>query len=254
MLERSDGIDQAVAGLRARRSPPPDAEARVLAGLELTLGGPPAGGGSAAASSGAGSIHAVWVAKVIAATVAMTAGGLSLVRAGVIVVGLAGDGKPPTRAEAREPTISASTSEPVEPEQPTSEPILRTPSAPILLTPSEPAIEREPKPESLATKPASAPPIHAANDLEAELALIRDARAQTDPQHALTRLDDHARTFPSGSLADEREALRVLALCKLDRLAQARTAARALVESRPSSPLLDRMREGCPVLASEFGE
>jgi hypothetical protein len=246
MLERNDQMDemdQGVAGLRVRRSPPQGAEARVLAGLEGMLGGPPAGGG------GAAPISAGWVVKVIAATVAMTAGGLALVRIGAIVISMGGGGSEAAPVEVREDAASVPVNGAIEQEQqPAREPIL-------LPTPSEPAIERERTPDSLATaEPANAPLPSQASDLEAELAMIRDARAQTDPEQALTRLDDHARTFPSGALADEREALRVIALCKLDRLTPARSAARALVESRPSSPLLDRMREGCPALADELGE
>ncbi|MFV8755209.1 hypothetical protein ACNOYE_32065 [Nannocystaceae bacterium ST9] len=251
MLEHSDPIDRAVAELRARRSPPVDAEARVLAALELEFAGPPGGGGgdgSASLAGGGAPITAIWVAKVIGAGTAMTAGGLALLRAGAIVVGMAADASEPsepTQAMASE-QLEAATREPIVREPIAVEPRPASePASPKLGVEASARVSDEPEPD--------AAPI-SVDDLEAELALVRAARAQDDPERALEQLDEHARKFPQGSLADEREALRVVALCKLDRLAQARTAARSLVASRPRSPLLDRVREGCPALADELDD
>jgi hypothetical protein len=65
-------------------------------------------------------------------------------------------------------------------------------------------------------KPSTPPP---ENDLAAELALLREARAalaREDRAGALTRLDRHAKQFPHGQLEPERSALRVEVLCELD--------------------------------------
>jgi hypothetical protein len=236
MLELSDEIDRAVSGLRARRSPSAGAEARVLAALELRLAGPPAGGDGGGASAGPGAIDGVWVAKVVGATAAMTAGGLALVRAGAVVLGLAGSPAEPVRTSEVAPVAASEVvSEQPQPPLQSDEPI---------------AAQREvakPQPRGAAA-PEAAPKL-GADDLEAELALIREARTRADPSEALELLDEHARDFAVGTLADEREALRAVALCKLERLAEARAVTRSLAESRPSSPLLDRVHEGCPALA-----
>lgn len=69
-----------------------------------------------------------------------------------------------------------------------------------------------------ATTPSAAhDPHHAARhaDLAAERALLADARAAmqaSDAARALAILDEHARRFPRGQLAEERDALRVAAL------------------------------------------
>ena len=52
MVEHDERMRRAVTGLRASRSPTPGAEARVLAAVELQLGGPDGGGGSAAGEGG----------------------------------------------------------------------------------------------------------------------------------------------------------------------------------------------------------
>jgi hypothetical protein len=66
-----------------------------------------------------------------------------------------------------------------------------------------------------------------------------------DGATALARLDEHARRFPRGLLGEEREAERVLALCELGRVAEARRAAAAFLAESPRSPLADRVRTSC---------
>lgn len=75
-----------------------------------------------------------------------------------------------------------------------------------------------PSPPTELPRPAhAAPPHHAAHhaDLAAERALLTDARAAvqaSDATRALALLDNHARRFAHGQLAEERDALRVGAL------------------------------------------
>jgi hypothetical protein len=77
--------------------------------------------------------------------------------------------------------------------------------------------------------------------LKGALAALRDG----DASSALTLLDQHAQTFPSGALADERDVERVTALCRLGRKAEARTVADAFLAGRPPSRLTERVRESC---------
>jgi outer membrane protein assembly factor BamD (BamD/ComL family) len=78
-------------------------------------------------------------------------------------------------------------------------------------------------------------------DLAAEHALLADARAAmqaSDPARALAILDDHARRFPRGQLAEERDALRVGALWLSGDHAAARRIAGEFARRHPGSLFL----------------
>jgi hypothetical protein len=77
-----------------------------------------------------------------------------------------------------------------------------------------------------------------ASDLAAENTLIGRARASlaTSPAASLAAVDEHARRFPRGELAPEREYLRVSALRSLGRHDEARTRARSYLATYPKSP------------------
>jgi RNA polymerase sigma-70 factor (ECF subfamily) len=62
---------------------------------------------------------------------------------------------------------------------------------------------------------------------------------------ALAALDQHARLYPNGFLAEERAGERVLALCDLGRTAEASEAARAFLARYPRSPLAVRVKGSC---------
>ena len=84
--------------------------------------------------------------------------------------------------------------------------------------------------------------------LEAETRLVRAAVAalhEHDPARALVLLNEHARSYPSGALAEERAAARVNALCDLGQTDNAQAAAAAFLRDRPSSPLAARVRTAC---------
>lgn len=84
--------------------------------------------------------------------------------------------------------------------------------------------------------------------LDDELELLRSAQTslrQENAQLALDTLDNHARKFPSGTLSQERDATRAIALCELNRLDQGRVVARRLLEKSPRSPLAARIYRSC---------
>lgn len=68
------------------------------------------------------------------------------------------------------------------------------------------------------------------------------ASIDSDPAAALANLDHHAREFPSGQMAAEREFLAVRALLNLHRDAEARVRGEALASRFPSSPYVARVR------------
>ncbi len=85
-----------------------------------------------------------------------------------------------------------------------------------------------------------APPV--ADALTLELRLVDGARVRlaTDPTSALSQLDAHARDFPRGQLALERDVLRVDALLRLGRRSEAEAVARSLAARAPGSPQAER--------------
>jgi hypothetical protein len=77
--------------------------------------------------------------------------------------------------------------------------------------------------------------------MRAELRLLRQARAAVGRQDfaaALAGIATHARLFRNGRLAEEREALRVIALAGLGRTEDARRAAASFRTHFPHSVLL----------------
>ncbi len=83
-----------------------------------------------------------------------------------------------------------------------------------------------------------------ADALERESGLIDVAirSLNSDPQEALAALDRHAREFPNGQMAAEREFLAVRLLRSLGRESDARARADSLAARYPSSPYAARAR------------
>ena len=94
--------------------------------------------------------------------------------------------------------------------------------------------------------PVAAPARQAAPTAEAELRLLRQARAavaRQDYASALPPLGEHARRFKNGRLAEEREALHVRALAGLGRTDEARRAAHRFEARFPRSVLLPAVKQ-----------
>lgn len=118
-------------------------------------------------------------------------------------------------------------------------------AAPPRVEPTPPA---EPGP-TVAEPPAEpAPPDHVST-LAAEIRLLRRAQlALQDPGGALAALEwvaQHERTFPQPILGEERDALRVLALCAAGRKEEARSRAAEFLRATPQSPQAARIRASC---------
>ena len=79
-----------------------------------------------------------------------------------------------------------------------------------------------------------------------ELRVLQPAQravARKDFASALAAISNHQRRFPSGRLAEEREALRVKALLGLGRAAEAERAGVAFGTRFPKSALVGRIDE-----------
>lgn len=139
----------------------------------------------------------------------------------------------------------------------------RAPAAAAATNP--PADARTTRVSAPHARATSAPSLHATSDerpaqpslaalsdeLPAETALLRRAHAALaapsaeSARAALEALDEHARRFPTGTLAEERDATRAIALCAAGRVDDASTAARTFLAAHPGSPLAHRVRTVC---------
>jgi hypothetical protein len=211
MLELDETTRRA---LSQRYGPTAAAQARVLAQLRGTLGGPlgPDGGGGETgppASVPTGGADAVWIAKICAATTGLTGAGLLVLKLGASVV-MNGDAPEPATAP-----VAASTDNV---EVPASAPITApTPEIPELQidAPTSTDSPVAAPPPAKVVRPTSTP----GSTLAAELALLDAAERirSRDPEAALVRLEQHRREFPTGALAPEREVMHVEVSCALGR-------------------------------------
>ena len=83
----------------------------------------------------------------------------------------------------------------------------------------------------------------AAQAADSELTLLSRAQGllARDAQAALEVMNEHARAYPRGEFAQEREALAIDALRRLGRRQELQTRARAFLQRYPSSPHRDRI-------------
>jgi len=91
---------------------------------------------------------------------------------------------------------------------------------------------------------SAAPPTGADQAMSAEVALLLEARRQadTDPISALATLERHARSFPGGSLAMERDVLIVEALARSGRRPEAVRRAWEILERAPNAFYTARLK------------
>jgi hypothetical protein len=229
--------------LCALDQPPPGVEDRLFAAIMQTTGGG-AGGGGGDGGGGSqlplgGESALAYAAKVVGATLGLTAVGFALVAASA--VGVRSLRESPERASAaiRSPANVANPSQDSAPEIPATS------------TPEPDAGSEEPEPDDAGPEPARAREPSKSNTapspvptLEAELALLEVARSAA-PGAALAALDRHRNEFEHGMLADEREVLRVETLCALGRASEAEAVAATFLAANPSSPLRSRVEVPC---------
>ncbi|HMA95427.1 MAG TPA: hypothetical protein VKP30_22215 [Polyangiaceae bacterium] len=87
-----------------------------------------------------------------------------------------------------------------------------------------------------------------ASSLNEELRLITNAKSALDrgeSQSATAWLNEHRERFPSGFLSTERDALKLLVVCKNQKPSDAVASVEAFTRRYPESPFLDRIRRTC---------
>ena len=126
--------------------------------------------------------------------------------------------------------------------RPTPEPELApTPAA----RPAAPHELASPSPPAARPSPSPASPV---SPVAEETRLVRgadEALRAGDAARALALLEEHARAFPHGILAEERSAERVSALCALGRIDDARAETARFLLATPDSPLATSVRASC---------
>jgi hypothetical protein len=115
---------------------------------------------------------------------------------------------------------------------------LPDPAAPVDTT-TLPGSKPAPPSRSTPAEAASAPE----DALAGEARLLQQAHdaMTSDPRKALAIAHEHAKRYPSGQLAAERELIMVQALMKLGRVHEAEARGRALRKSAPNSIYGDRL-------------
>jgi len=116
-----------------------------------------------------------------------------------------------------------------------------------------PVVSARPSPAKRSQEAEPAP----ADTMLEELELLRRARAAQrggDLEHALELLAEHERRFPESALGEERMATRVVVLCGLGRLDQAKAAEAEITQRYPRSTYLETVRRVCAREATPAGE
>jgi len=109
------------------------------------------------------------------------------------------------------------------------------------LSPVVSPVGNAPPPASSQAGARSAETSLGAEQYRRELRILEPARrafARGDFAAVVRAADEHERAFPSGGLAEERDALRVRALFRQNRVAEARRAAAAFRKKFPNSAVL----------------
>lgn len=218
--------------------PTPADRDRVARAIAVPLGITTLVPATAQAAGGAlGATTGITLAKVVAAS--------------VVVLGLGGGAwekarrAPPTAARATSARVVPSAT-PAVPQMPAPRvtPPVVTPvvTAPVAApTPTRPADARTPLRRA---RPGS----ETEGSLRAESELIAAAHRallRGDAADALARIAEYDARFPRGTLREERDLERVLALCAAGRRDESRAAARRFLRSFPDSPSAGRAAAAC---------
>lgn len=240
------------------------AAATYVAGSTAAGGAAAASGAAATAASAAGTIPAALAssttassaiassgaATVVATTAAVTWKGAiaTKIAAAVVSVGVAsGAGWYAVNSQTQsQPVVSAPQAVSLA-VAPKAEPAV----APAVVPAAEPVVE--------APKPAEAPAVvhrsaavdpKAPDHLSDEADLLKRVQRAVntgDTGTALSLLQQHATTYPSGVLVQERIGLRAITLCRAGQRDQGVAEATRFLKGNPSSPLADRVKSACEI-------
>ncbi len=245
MSRLSPEAEQLVRAGRAVLKPSDTDRERVLSGLlQRTGNSPDAGAGTTEPSDAAAATKlTLWKASGALA-------GLVVAGAGAFFALRSEPAADPAPAAAPPPPVEVVKAEEAAPPALAEEVV---PSAPSTLAAQPEAQGSE---ASSSVTPPRAPssrraPLRAGDSLAREVALLSRASSELHaarPAAALLALDQHARRFPDGVLAQERAAARARALCELGRTSEAQVELAKLVAGSPHAA---RAAQACASASSE---
>jgi hypothetical protein len=231
---------------RKARTPGSDAKHRVAERLAVPLAAGIAAGTAAGAAKAAAGVEIASAAGAKAATVGLFSSvGVKL--AAVIAVGAAAAALVVGRVDSRPSPAPAASQRVIEPVRPALPEAVTSENDVSPLPP----LEEAPAPADSAAprKAQAAPSVHAeAHDLVQEAALLHEAQSAWragDSAKALSLANQHAQQFPRSPLANERDVLRVLSLCKLGQVHAARQVGARLLRSAKGSPWYQSVADSC---------
>ncbi len=206
-------------------------------------------GALAAASVKTAGASLLLAAKVLATVVVIGAAGVGIARLNASSAPVVSSVPPAlTAAPSNEAPPSIDAPPPIDPPAPPP-----VDPAPVAIAQGAPAAAITARPAAKPAAPAVPTATPDADTLEAETRRLREAHGALqsgDPGKALALLDEQSTAYAKGELREERAAARILTLCKLGRLDEARIATARFLQESPHSPLADRVRSGCPARPS----
>ena len=224
----SDELERALLHAGTSYSASPELREKTLAALGLTGAAAALGAGAVVSGSSAKLGTTSLLAKLSAAKLAL----LGVAASAALSVPFVMSGS----SEA--PPLQTTVVPPNQPRRPALAPPVTAPAAaepvrPAAATPAHP------------TRTAPAKPLSSAEALRVELGQLDAARSKLAAgrsEEALAALDAYDRSAPRGMLKLEAEVLRIDALSRSGRTAQAQSRARAFLERHPKSVLAARVR------------
>jgi hypothetical protein len=163
------------------------------------------------------------------------------------------------RAQTTPPVLTTSTAEPPRPAH--VAPARRASSAPspratpaLDVSPHSSELSSAPSRAAIVASPPEPAPSEAAFEGTTRVRVAQEAHLLREADGALRRgdlagatrwLDEHARLFPRGVLAEERDGQRVLVLCAAGHADAARMEASRFLSAYPRSLLAERIRASC---------
>jgi len=219
-------------------APPAGAQERVLALLSASSFGAVVGGGALGGNSPLGGAAAAVTGRSLRQLARRFATWSLLPLVAGIVIGANGRallGSERARQASAPPTATAAPRA-----LPTAAAVPQT-SAPLPSPTAEIAASGVVDPPSPSDKLVLAPKPISDDSLASERAVLDRARqklAVSEPEHALQFLEQHARRYPNGKLAEEREAMLINVLVSLGRVEQAKARGAAFTKRFPASLML----------------
>ena len=229
---------------RRARTPGNDAKHRIAERLAVPLAAGIAAGTAAGAAKAAAGVELASAGAKAATVGLFSSVGVKL--AAVVAVGAAAAALVVGRVDSRPSAAPAASQRFIERARPA------LPAAVVNendVSPLPPLEEAPPTDSAAPRKAQAVPSVHAeAHDLVQEAALLHEAQSAWragDSARALSLANQHAQQFPRSPLANERDVLRVLSLCKLGQVHAAHQVGARLLRSAKGSPWYQSVADSC---------